>query len=72
MALGGDKGRDMPGPAPSPAHSCPRVPKATLAPAACKGEGESRRFLHATVPLLCRPFPGIFGLWEAPLVTRVL
>lgn len=72
VALGGDKGRDMPGPAPSPAHSCPHVPRATLAPAAHRGEGESCRFPPVAVPLLCGVFPGIFSLWKAPLATRVL
>lgn len=72
VALGGDKGRDMPGPAPSPAHSCPPVPRATLAPAAQRGEGESRGFPSVAVVWLCRVFPGIFGLWEASLATRVL
>lgn len=57
----------MPGPAPSPAHSCPPVPRATLAPAVQRGEGESHGFASVAVVWLC-----IFGLWEASLATRVL
>ena len=37
VALGGDKGQDMPGPAPSPAHSCPPVPRGHPGPSCPQG-----------------------------------
>lgn len=62
VALGGDKGRDMPRPVPLPLLS--RVSRATLSPSACRSKGQSCRFP--------RVFPGIFSVWEAPLTMMVL
>lgn len=70
MALGGDKGRDMPGPAPLPAPPVPLSPRPPWPRLLAGTKGRNCRFPPITVLLLCGVLPDIFSLWEASLAIR--